>query len=50
MTQRRIKKVAKKLYKINQKEEIIVALSKKLESNEELKNEINRYNIKILNR
>lgn len=50
MTKRRIKKIGKKLNKINKKENIVVALSKKLSKNEELICEIENYKIEILNR
>lgn len=49
ITARKTKKIAKKLYKISKKEEIVVALSKNLEKNTELYNNINEYGIKILN-
>lgn len=45
---RKIKKIAKKLYKINKKEDIVVALSKELQKNEELNNKIEEYGIKVL--
>lgn len=50
MTKRRIKKIGKKLNKINKKEDIVVALSKKLSKNEELISEIESYKIEVLNR
>ena len=48
MTDRRIKKIAKKLYKLNRKENIVVALSKELEKNDGLVNQINEYGVSIL--
>jgi hypothetical protein len=50
LTKRKINKIAKKLEKINEKEEIVLAISKKLSENEELVNEIKRRKIAILNR
>ena len=49
LNKRRLKKIAKKLYKMNKKEEIVVALSKNLEKNEELNEEISSYGLNILN-
>lgn len=49
LTTRRTKKIAKKLYKINKKEDIVVALSKDLEQNIELTNQISELGIEILN-
>ena len=49
VTKRRSKRIAKKLYKISKKEDIVVALSKNLRKQEDLKNEIMEYGIKILN-
>lgn len=48
ITARRAKRIAKKLYKKNKKEDIVVALSKELENNEELNNQINEFGIKVL--
>lgn len=48
MTDRRIKKIAKKLYKLNKKDDIVVALSKDLEKNERLISQINEFGVKIL--
>ncbi len=50
LNKRRIKKIAKKLDKISQKEEIILAISKDLYENEELIGEISKLKIKILDR
>ena len=49
LTARRAKKLAKKLYKMNRKEDIAVALSKELEQNEELMSQINEFGIRVLN-
>lgn len=49
LTARRVKKLAKKLYKMNRKEDIAVALSKELEQNEELMSQINEFGIRVLN-
>ena len=49
LNKRRLKKIAKKLYKMNKKEEIVVALSKNLEENKELNEEISNYGLSILN-
>ena len=50
IAKRKVKKIAKKLDKINRKEEVVVALSKTLNSNTELIDEIESYKIKVLNR
>lgn len=49
ITARRAKRIAKKLYKMNKKEDIVIALSKELENNEELNNQINEFGLNILN-
>ncbi len=49
LKQRKIKKIAKKLYKINKKEDIVVAISKGLEKQEGLTDEIRSYGLRILN-
>lgn len=48
LNKRKIKKIAKKINKISKKEDIVVALSKELEKNTELNNQIEEYGIKIL--
>ena len=50
LTTRRIKKLGKKLNKINNKEEIAVILSNVLLENKEFIEEIEKYRINILNR
>lgn len=50
MTPRRIKKVGKRLNRVNQREQIVVAISNNLMDNAELVNEIEKYRIDILNR
>lgn len=50
LTKRRIRKIAKKLDKINQKEQIVLAISNTLSENIELREEIESYNIEILDR
>ncbi|MCI8519126.1 MAG: hypothetical protein HFJ51_03355 [Clostridia bacterium] len=50
LTERRIRKLAKKLNKINKKENITVAISKELSESQELISEIKGYKIPILNR
>lgn len=50
LTKRRIRKIAKKLDKINQKEQIVLAISNSLSENIELREEIESYNIEILDR
>lgn len=47
-TQRKAKKIAKRLYKINKKEDIVIALSKNLMENEILKSYIEEFNLKTL--
>ncbi len=49
LNKRKLKRIAKKLYKMNRKEEIVIALSKNLEENEELNEEISSYGLSILN-
>lgn len=49
LNKRKVKKIAKKLYRISKKEDIVVALNKDLTKNEELTGFINDYGIKILN-
>ena len=41
--ERKFKKIAKKLYKMSKKEDIVVALSKNLRKQEELNREIENY-------
>ncbi len=48
LTKRKITKIAKKLYKMNKKEEVAVALSKNIGENQELKEKIKDIGIKIL--
>lgn len=50
LTDRKIRKIAKKIYKINKKEDLVVAISKNLKNNHELINEIESYNITVLDR
>ena len=49
LKQKKIKKIAKKLYKLSKKEDIVVALSKNLKEQELLANEIKNNGVKILN-
>ncbi len=49
LNKRKVKKIAKKLYRISKKEDIVVALNKTLSQNMELIEIINEYGIKILN-
>ncbi len=46
---RKAKKIAKKLYKINKKEEIAIALSNKMQENGDLLEQLNNYKLCILN-
>ncbi len=46
---RKIRRIAKRLFKISKKEDIVVALNKKLLKNETLKYYINDFGLKILN-
>lgn len=48
LNERKSKKVAKKLYKISRKEDIVIALSSKLRENEELNELICNYGLKVL--
>lgn len=50
LTQRRFRKIIKKLEKINKKEKVVCAISKSLIENEELIYEIEMLKIPILNR
>lgn len=50
LTPRRIKKIAKKVNKINKKEEALVLLSDELQKERELIAEIESYKIKVLDR
>ena len=50
LTDRKIKKIAKKIYKINKKEDLVVAMSRNLKNNCELIDEIESYNITVLDR
>ena len=50
LTKRKIRKIAKKIYKKSKKEELVVALCKTLNQNKELIEEIKGYKIEILNR
>lgn len=47
---RKIRKITKKVSKINKKEEVAVAISNNLIENEELVREIEKHKIQILNR
>ncbi len=50
ITKRKAKKIAKKLYKLKNKEEILVVISKNLADNSELITNLKEYNINYLNR
>ena len=49
LNKRKQKKIAKKLYKMKKKEDIVVALSKNLKEYKELNDEISSYGLNILN-
>lgn len=49
ISKRKAKRIAKKLYKMNKKEDIVIALSNYLEKNEDLIKYIKKFNLKILN-
>lgn len=50
MTQRRVRKIVKKLEKLNKKEKIVVAINKDLSKNQELLEEIKKSKIEVLTR
>lgn len=50
ITKRKIKRIAKKINKINIDERVIVAICKELIANDQLIQELNRYKIPILDR
>lgn len=50
MTQRRVRKIIKKLEKLNKKEKIVVAINKDLSKNQELLEEIKKSKIEVLTR
>ena len=50
MTQRRVRKIIKKLEKLNKKEKIVVAINKDLSRNQELLEEIKKSKIEVLTR
>ena len=49
LNKRKFKKFLKKIYKINKKEDVIIALCKNLQNQEEINNLLNYYGIKVLN-
>ena len=50
MTQRRVRKIIKKLEKLNKKEKIVVAINKDLSKNQELLEAIKKSKIEVLTR
>ena len=50
MTQRRVRKIIKKLEKLNKKEKIVVAINKNLSKNQELLEAIKKSKIEVLTR
>ena len=50
MTQRRVRKIIKKLEKLNKKEKLVVAINKNLSKNQELLEAIKKSKIEVLTR